>query len=316
MYALVVVALGSALLAWFAAWSFASRKGAWIAPVLMAAALGFAASGLLGGIAHHYGFELAIIAALGACLVLLYKRPAHAAVFALAVLAGAYAIGASGAAPLPAGAAGIGIAVGVAYKELTSVREDRSYRRTAVEIRRDKLQILIGIAALPIILYVRDYWYVLLAAALLLYMLNSYSYKRRGALHKLLSGFERHGAEFGFGATALAAGTLMILGFTNTNLALFGISSLVIGDAAATIAGISLYRSRRMPHNRRKTYAGTMAFFTVSSFAGVLTLGIVGIMFAAVLALVESAELPIDDNITIPAALLALVYLLLNILAI
>jgi len=62
------------------------------------------------------------------------------------------------------------------------------------------------------------------------------------------------------------------------------------------------YRSRKLPYNRRKSYAGTIGFLIATAVPGVIILGLWGIPLALILTAVESIELPIDDNLAIPIA--------------
>jgi dolichol kinase len=68
------------------------------------------------------------------------------------------------------------------------------------------------------------------------------------------------------------------------------------------MTGIRFYRSNKLPHNRRKSVAGMLAFLVATIVPGILILGWWGIPIAIVLTLVESIELPIDDNVAIPIA--------------
>lgn len=212
---------------------------------------------------------------------------------------------------LPIGIAGVGFSIGLIYRSHEFPKEDRSKRNTRLEIHRDMLQVAIGIIAILIIAYVGAYQYVIFFLGICLYLANGISNKSRGIIYDFLSRLERNDIEFGRGAAYLAAGAMIIVGFSLRNLALFGICTLIIGDAIATIIGITLYSSRRLPYNRRKTYAGTIAFFAISSIAGILTVGILGILIAAALALIESIDTPLDDNILLPIAFVILKFIII-----
>ena len=73
--------------------------------------------------------------------------------------------------------------------------------------------------------------------------------------------------------------------------------ALAAGDSAATIFGI--LGRHPLPHNRRKTWEGSLAFF-VFSLPASLFVGWIGILLAAIAAAVESLDTPVDDNLLIP----------------
>ncbi len=214
---------------------------------------------------------------------------------------------------LPIGIGGIGFAIGLIYRSGMYPKEDRSTRSTKTEVNRDFLQIIIGMIAIAIIAYVGVYAYLIFMVGAILYAINGMSNAGKGRLYSLLHKLERNDVEFGRGAAYLAAGAMIIVGFSSHSFAFFGISALVLGDAIATISGIMLYKSRRLPHNKRKTYAGTFAFFIISAIAGLLTIGFLSVPIAAILAIVESIELPIDDNILIPVIFLALELIVISV---
>ncbi len=257
-------------------------------------AISISLSILAAGAAISYGRKNSIIIFTSAALAL-----AILAIF-ISHNMGPYIFG------LPVGLAGVGFSVGLIYRSHEFPKEDRSKRNTKLEIHRDILQIAIGIIAILIIAYIGIYQYVIFFLGICLYLANGISAKSSGRIYGILSRLERKDIEFGRGASYLAAGAMIIVGFSVRNLAIFGICALIIGDAIATIVGITLYKSRRLPHNKRKTYAGTIAFFAVSSIAGIVTVGILGVLIAAALALAESIDTPLDDNILLPIVFVVL----------
>ncbi|MCI0651381.1 MAG: hypothetical protein L0Z55_05820 [Planctomycetes bacterium] len=86
---------------------------------------------------------------------------------------------------------------------------------------------------------------------------------------------------------------------------------LAAGDGAAGIAG-RRYPLAPLPWNRRKSWGGIAAFFLAALVAGALLLDWCGVApreawklaaaAALAAALVESAPLPVDDNLTVPLA--------------
>jgi dolichol kinase len=57
-----------------------------------------------------------------------------------------------------------------------------------------------------------------------------------------------------------------------------------------------------LPYNKRKTVAGTLAFLVATAIPGIIILGLWGIPIAIILTLVESVDLPVDDNVALPIA--------------
>lgn len=120
--------------------------------------------------------------------------------------------------------------------------------------------------------------------------------------------FERKNVRFpGYGAFWYVVGALLsalFLGDTHEISA--AIVVLAAGDSAATIFGIM--GTHPLPYNRRKTWEGSIAFF-IFSLPACLFAGWVGIALAAIAAIVESLDTPVDDNLLIPVAIL-LVFIL------
>ena len=289
--------------------SFGRKKGIDMLPILVSVVVMMLAAPFLPGVGHTGVLLLTEVAGVSTILALTYlKRPLEFIALSLLMFYGAllyfegfypgyYAIGAFGA----------GMVIGVLYRDALGKRDHEGMKSSPkVEIRRDMLQLAIGAFVVALMLLTGIYRYVIFVAILLLYATNSIiGASKSGNLYNRLSKFERRGAEYGRGAMRLAAGVALIIGFLPFKMALFGAASLIIGDALATIAGVSFYKSKRLPYNRYKSYAGTFAFFIISAAFGLFVLGPYGILIAGVLAVVESATIPIDDNISIPLVLLA-----------
>ncbi|MDD2755801.1 MAG: hypothetical protein PHS80_09770 [Methanothrix sp.] len=113
--------------------------------------------------------------------------------------------------------------------------------------------------------------------------------------------FERKNVRFpGYGAFWYVVGALLIsILLSNAHEIAAAIVALAAGDSAATIFGI--LGTHPLPHNRRKTMEGSLAFF-VFSLPACLFVGWMGIALAAVAAIVESLDTPVDDNLLIPFA--------------
>ncbi|MEM0124213.1 MAG: hypothetical protein QXF41_01550, partial [Candidatus Micrarchaeaceae archaeon] len=62
--------------------------------------------------------------------------------------------------------------------------------------------------------------------------------------------------------------------------------------------------------NKGKTVGGTLAFFVVLSALGYIAVGYYALVVSLVCALVESAPVRIDDNFSVPAALVTVLKIL------
>lgn len=207
-----------------------------------------------------------------------------------------------------AGMFAIGTILGILYREFVMIpkKSERSMANKAskkrTEVNRDVVQIILGIV-LVAILYVFQYS----EAASIIFGLIIIGYTANNLLANLRLGYiyrramdlERKDVTYGLGATTLAASTALVMGFTHSaHLMLFGVAVLFFADSLATIIGISMRRAEPLPYNRYKTYVGTLVFFVVSAIAGYLTIGLLyGLLFAVILAFVESLNISLDDNI-------------------
>jgi len=111
--------------------------------------------------------------------------------------------------------------------------------------------------------------------------------------------FERENVKFpGYGAFWYVVGALLLaLLLSSTEEIAAAIVALAAGDSAATIFGI---RGRHpLPYNRIKTVEGSFAFF-VFSLPACLFVGWMGVALAAIAAIVEGLDTPVDDNLLIP----------------
>ena len=116
--------------------------------------------------------------------------------------------------------------------------------------------------------------------------------------------FERENVRFpGYGAFWYVVGALLLsLFLDNSSEISAGIVALAAGDASATIFGI-LGRCR-LPHNRRKTWEGSIAFF-IFTLPACLFIGWAGAALAAIAAIAESLPTPVDDNLLVPISVIA-----------
>ena len=116
----------------------------------------------------------------------------------------------------------------------------------------------------------------------------------------LLDSLEREGAPPAHGAFWYAIGALIALSFIpSPEGAVSAIMMLAVADGVSTLVGS--YGCHPLPYNKKKSIEGTLAFF----MSGLLTYFLIGaaaIPLALLAAAVESMDLPLDDNLTIPVA--------------
>ncbi|MEM3227945.1 MAG: hypothetical protein QXK65_03325 [Candidatus Micrarchaeaceae archaeon] len=217
----------------------------------------------------------------------------------------------------------IGTIFGLIYVErLTAHQNIRG--ASSIEVKRDVVQILIGIVTLlAILLYGARGTVTIALLGIASYAAISIISTRRSTLiarkgnraaklqgaFAVLLGLERKGTIYGLGAVYMMAGYMLLAGLiVSGSFMLFGVAALMICDAAATITGRMLKHKHRLPYNSSKSVEGSLAFFSIALAFGYLFFvnALIAVLFSALLALLESIRLPIDDNITIPGAIVVL----------
>ena len=115
--------------------------------------------------------------------------------------------------------------------------------------------------------------------------------------------FEREDVRFpGYGAFWFVVGALFIAIFLqSTDEIAAALLVLAAGDSAATIFGV--LGKHHLPHNQNKTVEGSAAFF-IFSLSACLFMGWIAVALAALGTAVESLDVPVDDNLLIPIALI------------
>lgn len=180
-----------------------------------------------------------------------------------------------------------------------------------VELRRDFIQILCGIVLICVLVifsqvYVKLFLVLLVLAAS---TVGNYGVRNKnGWISNKLYALERKNAVLGQGAMWLAMGTMAATSFLSGNQLVAVLSAILIGDAAATIAGM-LYKVP-IPYNRSKSVVGTAAYFISTAVVSFPFIGYAAILTALVAALVESAPKQIDDNFDTAIVLIVLIKLL------
>ena len=180
------------------------------------------------------------------------------------------------------------------------------------ELIRQAIHVVAGIAFIAVLAYFGRI--NLIAISLLLLFAGSLliNFKLTGRhipiAHDIGEVIEREKARFpGWGAAWYLIGILLLAAMlSDNNEIIAGIFILAVPDGLATIAGIR--GDHKLPYNKKKTVEGTVAFF-VSALAAYFFIGPKIVPLAMLSAIVESSDLPIDDNFGLP--LLCAVYLFL-----
>lgn len=182
------------------------------------------------------------------------------------------------------------------------------------ELMRQVFHLSLGFVAIAVLLMLGRNWlmaagfFILLAGLL---AMNQVLLERRVRVIDLfVELFEREDAPLpGWGSAAYACGVLILVtALEGVPEIAAGILILAAGDSFSTIIGRD--GTHRLPYNGKKTAEGSLAFF-IASLPAYYFIGpaIVPVAFAA--AFVESLDLPVDDNLTVPLTCV-LVFLLLG----
>jgi dolichol kinase len=181
----------------------------------------------------------------------------------------------------------------------------------SVERRRDIIQMLLGLAILGGFVFISaSFVRLLLVFAIIAASAigNFSASNRKSAISRALHSFERGGAILGQGALWLAAGTLSAMSFLdNAGLAAV-LAAIFVGDAAATLVGTAY--KKPLPYNKKKSAAGTLAYFVATALFSFPFAGYLGLLVGAVAALAESLPVHIDDNFDTAVLLTVLLALL------
>lgn len=207
----------------------------------------------------------------------------------------------------------IGTFFGLTYIEKVKKRGNAARGVKKIEIDRDVFSIALGtILLLLLAAFTKSFIYIAIALVILAYSFNAVVSKQNFGVLKpvlrMLKGLERKDAFYGTGALYLAVGFMLMLAFVGAYRFLaFGIAVLLFADSAATIVGKRI-PIMRLPYNASKSIGGFTGFFVVAAVSAFVLFGtpLVAIMYAAVLAFIESLDLHVDDNVTLAVGVIAL----------
>ncbi len=196
---------------------------------------------------------------------------------------------------------------------ITKLKEYRnSIEDRRVEISRDFFHMGAGIFLMLMFYFeiepiaVTFQMLLILGGILVICVIEAFSSNR---FSRIITRFERNGSALGYGALWLAIGSLMAVSFLNTMNVLVVFSAIFIGDPVATMVGIH-FGGKKIPWNRRKSVYGSMAYFAATSAISFAFIGYYALAIGLVGALVESLRIRIDDNLSVSAALTALLLII------
>ncbi|MFH1222422.1 MAG: hypothetical protein V1492_05045 [Candidatus Micrarchaeota archaeon] len=175
------------------------------------------------------------------------------------------------------------------------------------EIKRQLFHIIIGICALAVLLIwgrgiLMGVTFFILIIGLLL-INQAYLGRRIGPVDWFIKNFEREDVRFpGWGSACYATGVLLFSAFLNNQAEIAAAIIIIgIGDGLSTLIGRK-FGKIKLPYNSNKTVEGSLALFAVS-LLGWFFIGPEIIPAAIIAAIIEGLPIPIDDNLSIPVAL-------------
>jgi len=176
-----------------------------------------------------------------------------------------------------------------------------------MENRRQIVHILIGLTTIAFLFLfgrgvaIASIFITILIGLIIINQL--YLGRRIPVIEWIINNFERKNVHFpGWGSACYATGVLLLCCFlTDINTIAACILIIALGDGLATIIGKMGRIS--IPYNKNKKIEGSVALF-ISSLAGYIYVGPLIFPAALVATIVESLPMDIDDNISLPIALI------------
>jgi len=197
--------------------------------------------------------------------------------------------------------------------ELFSEREYESHvNNREIEIKRDFVHLFGGALLFAVFLllgYPLDGYvvqYIFIFGLLTVFYAELWKNSR---FSMALYSIEKHKNYVGYGAIWLGIGTLIAYIFMDKSFFLLALLAIYFADPVATFAG-NYWKSSKLPHNRRKSIAGSFAYFLVVAIPGYILVGPLAILFALLGAAVESLPIKLDDNFSV-SMVLSLLFLVL-----
>ncbi len=181
-----------------------------------------------------------------------------------------------------------------------------------VEVSRDLFHIGAGVILMALFMLtsidiaISMMFLIILGGIFMISVAEMYRGSRHSGIFYMM---ERSGSSLGRGALWLALGALFAVSFLGVTSILAVFSAIFIGDPIATLVGIR-FGGFRLPYNKRKTVAGTLAYFAATSLVSYPFIGAYAILVGAVGAVIEGLRFGIDDNFTVSVVLTAMLMLL------
>jgi dolichol kinase len=189
--------------------------------------------------------------------------------------------------------------------EAHRLKSENKAQAKDVEINRDIVHMLIGIAVILIfyLLAIQAAEILLIALIVFGYIAGNYVILTKDALSRFLKKLERDYTTFGHGAIWLAIGSLIPLALlSEKGYVITILIAIFIADPVATIFGIK-FGKIKIFYNRKKSIIGSLAYFFTVAVLSYPFIGLYSILFAVLVGFVESLPIKIDDNFSVPIAL-------------
>ena len=168
---------------------------------------------------------------------------------------------------------------------------------------------LLSAIILALFISIKFYYAVYLVTTFILlgYIYNSVlGTNKTGRLYKILNSLERPDTFYGLGALYLGVGVALLVGFIhNQHFVIIGLAALLFADPIATIVGVNT-DGPKLFYNKKKSVSGTVAFFATVAIIGYPFIGWYSLLFGIGLAIVESIDSRLDDNIEISVVMILL----------
>ncbi len=176
-----------------------------------------------------------------------------------------------------------------------------------LEKRRKQFHIFLGLSLLAFLLLAGRFSFVFTLSVITIVgsvVANQYSLGHLKGIDQIRNALERPGVRImGMGSALYILG-ILILGATlqDQNKIAGAILIFALGDGAATLIGLD--SKHPLPWNKKKTAEGLIGFF-LASLPAYIFIGPIILPLALLCAIVETLQLVIDDNITVPVVITA-----------
>ncbi|MDE1768013.1 MAG: hypothetical protein KGH64_05380 [Candidatus Micrarchaeota archaeon] len=178
-----------------------------------------------------------------------------------------------------------------------------------LERRRDILHILVG-TALMLILYFKGAnfgGFVLIFTLLLgISAITFAENTKKNKISQWLYNLERTGSQFGAGAIWLGLGSIVTVAFLPAPYIISVFGAVFVGDPLATFMGLK-YPIMKLPYNKAKSLGGSVVYLFATFLMAFPIIGNYALPLALVAAAVESLDIPLDDNLSVPIVLIILI---------